>query len=78
MGPVLVLGPVRGVAEGFGAAREFTGIRLLACVCRCVHLQIVGAAKAFITDITDMRSLPCVFQIVPLYISGAKKLFSTV
>ena len=55
MGPVLVLGPVRGVAEGFGAAREFTGVRLLARVGAQVGLQVLESGVRFVTGLKLKR-----------------------
>ena len=41
MGSVLVLGTVRGVAEGLAAAGKFTDVRLLACVRSEVRLEVL-------------------------------------
>lgn len=43
VGPVLVLGPVAGVAEGFAAALVFACVRLLARVRPQVRLQVLQA-----------------------------------
>ena len=39
--PVLVFGPVGGVAEGLCAAGELTGVRFLSCVGPQVRLEIL-------------------------------------
>ena len=43
VGPVLVLGPVGGVAEGLGAAGELAGVGLLSGVGPQVRLEILQA-----------------------------------
>ena len=50
MGPVLVLGPVRGVAESFGAAREFTGVGLFARVGADVADRVVPGQEFLEAD----------------------------
>ena len=43
MSPVLVLGPVRGVAEGLCAAGEFTGVGFLSGVGPQMRLEVLQA-----------------------------------
>ena len=47
MGSVLMLGAVRGVAEGLGAARELAHVGLLPGVTPKVGLQVLQPAVSF-------------------------------
>ena len=51
MGPVLMLGPVRGVGESLGAAGELAHVGLLPGVRPQVGLQVLQAAVGFPTSL---------------------------
>ena len=51
MGPVLVLGSVRGVAEGLGAPRELAHVGLLPRVRPQVGLEVLQSAVGFPTSL---------------------------
>ena len=51
MGPVLMLGPVRGVGECLGAAGELAHVGLLPGVRPQVGLQVLQAAVGFPTSL---------------------------
>ena len=68
MRSVLVLGPVRGVAEGLGAARELAGVGLLARVGPQVSLQVLEARVGLVAGFElkrrrGKRSIDMVFNL---------------
>lgn len=49
MGPVLVLRPIRGVAESLGAARVLAHVRFFTCVRPEMSLEILQPRVRFVT-----------------------------
>ena len=56
MGPVLMLGPVRGVGESLGAAGELAHVGLLPGVRPQMRLQVLQATVGFPTSL-ELKSL---------------------
>ena len=70
MCPVLVLGPVRGVAEGLGASGKFTVVRLLSRVRAQVGLQVLQPGVCLVAALE--LKMECMHETLVTDIVSAK------
>lgn len=65
---VLMLGPVRGIAEGFRTARKLAHVRLLSRVRSEMSLQILQPRVRLWAAFKLIKTQRCNFNIIPTYI----------
>lgn len=68
MRSVLMLGPVRGIAEGFRTARKLAHVRLLSGVRSEMSLQILQPRVRLWAAFKLIKTQRCNFNIIPTYI----------
>lgn len=68
MRSVLMLGPVRGIAEGFCTARKLAHVRLLSGVRSEMSLQILQPRVRLWAAFKLIKTQRCNFNIIPTYI----------